>query len=105
MAGKTGPAGRRSVSLIASLAWQVARCAASVLAIGALLIALGTIAQNDLVRLILDIADKVDLAVYSRQNGIFNFIGQAAEDKNAPANWGPGAIVWLVLAEGPHTGR
>ena len=69
------------------------------LALGALLIALDANTQNDLVQVILDIADKVDLGVFSRQNGVFDFTGENAEDKNALTNWGLAAIMWLLLGK------
>jgi hypothetical protein len=46
---------------------------------------------------VLDAADAVDLAVFSREDGIKQFRGQGADVKNALFNWGLGAIAWLVV--------
>jgi hypothetical protein len=67
-----------------------------VLAVGALLVALDANPDNPLVRFVLDLADAVDLDVFSRgRHGIFTFHGDPA--KSALANWGLGAVVYLVV--------
>ena len=42
-------------------------------------------------------ADAVDLGVFSRRNGIFEFEGENAQVRNALVNWGIGAVVYLVV--------
>ena len=44
-----------------------------------------------------DLADGVDLGVFSRENGIREFDGSNAETKNALFNWGLGAVAYLVV--------
>jgi hypothetical protein len=67
------------------------------LALGALLIALDANQDNPLVGFVLDVADVVDLDVFSRDNGIFTFDGADAATKSALANWGLGAVAYLVV--------
>lgn len=81
---------------VAQLVWLVCVLAALVLAIGALLVALKANTDNDLVKWMLDAADKLDLAVFDRDNGIKDFTGKNAEIKEALLNWGLAAIVWLI---------
>jgi hypothetical protein len=83
---------------LAQLIWLVCVLAALVLAIGALLIALGDAIdqKNDLVKFVLDVADKLDFGVLGRSDGVFDFDGKNADVKNALANWGLAAIVWLI---------
>ena len=92
--------GRGSDALRARLAqviWLVAVVCALFLAVGALLIALDANQDNALVSFVLNVADTVDLDVFSRDNGIFTFDGQDAATKSALANWGLGAIAYLVV--------
>ena len=70
---------------------------ALVLAVGALLIAIDANRDNGLVSFVLDLADGVDLGVFSRENGIREFDGSNAETKNALFNWGLGAVAYLVV--------
>jgi len=83
---------------LAQLVWLVCVLAALVLAIGALLIALGDAIdqKNDLVKFVLDVADKLDFGVLGRDDGVFDFDGKNAEVKDALLNWGLAAIVWLI---------
>ena len=81
---------------IAQLVWVVCVVAALILAIGALLIALDANMKNDLVQFIIDTADKLDLGVFDRDEGVKQFEGKNADVKNALLNWGLAAIVWLV---------
>ena len=53
--------------------------------------------DNDLVKFVLEGADRVDLGIFSKDNGIKEFSGANAETKNALFNWGLGAVVWLVV--------
>ena len=92
--------GRGSDALRARLAqviWLVAVVCALFLAVGALLIALDANQDNVLVGFVLDVADVVDLNVFSRDNGIFTFDGADAATKSALANWGLGAVAYLVV--------
>ena len=83
---------------IAQVVWLVCVLAALCLAVGALLIALDDSVNrtNDLVELILDSADRIDLGVFDRDNGVLDFDGKNAETKNALCNWGIAAVVWLI---------
>jgi hypothetical protein len=92
---KSAGAGLRA--RLAQLIWLVAVVCALFLAVGALLVALDANQDNALVKLVLDVADFVDLDVFSRDNGIFTFDGQDAATKSALANWGLGAIAYLVV--------
>ncbi|MGY2702772.1 hypothetical protein [Nocardioides sp. HB32] len=82
---------------IAQLVWLVAVVCALFLAVGALLIALDANQDNVLVKFVLDVADVLDLQVFSRGNGIFAFNGGDAATKNALANWGLAAVAYLVV--------
>ena len=82
---------------LAQVVWLVAVVCALFLAAGALLIALDANTGNALVKFVLDVADAVDLDVFSRDNGIFKFDGHDAATKNALTNWGLGAIAYLVV--------
>jgi len=82
---------------LAQLVWLAAVVCALFLAVGALLIALDANQDNALVRFVLDVADVVDLEVFSRDNGIFTFTGADAATKNALTNWGIAAIGYLVV--------
>jgi hypothetical protein len=93
----TARRGSRLRARAAHVVWLLAVLCALVLAVGALLIALDANRDNALVKLVLDVADTLDLGVFSRGNGIFTFDGSDAETKNALANWGLGAIAYLVV--------
>jgi hypothetical protein len=82
---------------VAQVIWLAAVVCALFLAVGALLIALDANGDNPLVKLVLDVADAVDLNVFSRDNGIFTFDGKDAATKSALANWGLGAVAYLVV--------
>ena len=82
---------------VARALWLVCALAALFLAVGALLVALDANQSNSLVKFVLDMADKLDLGIFSRENGIKEFTGKNAETKNALFNWGLGAIAWLVV--------
>lgn len=84
-------------SKVATAVWAVFVLLALVLAIGALLIAIDANRDNGLVSFVLDLADGVDLGVFSRENGIREFDGSNAETKNALFNWGLGAVAYLVV--------
>jgi hypothetical protein len=77
--------------------WLLFLLAALFLAVGALLIAVDANRDNDLVQFVLDGAARVDLGIFSKDNGIKEFTGSNAETKNALFNWGLGAAAWLIV--------
>jgi len=83
-------------AIVAQVIWLICLLAAIVLAVGALLVVLKANADNSLVKAVLNLADRVDLGVFDRRNGIKQFHGHDALIKNALFNWGIGAVVWLV---------
>jgi hypothetical protein len=96
--GKTATTRGGSIrTRVAQVVWLVAVLCALFLAVGALCIALDANVDNALVKFVLDVADKIDLGVFSRDNGIFKFHGSDAATKNALANWGLGAIAYLIV--------
>lgn len=99
-AGETRRTGAGSAAVrrrVAQALWILFALAALFLAVGALCIALDANRDNGLVTFVLDVADVVDLGIFSRENGIKEFGGDSAETKNALFNWGLGAVVWLVV--------
>ena len=84
---------------VAQLVWLVCVVCAILLAVGALLIALDARRGNELVTFVLQGADAVDLGVFERNAGVFDFNGEGAEVKNALVNWGLGAVAWLVVGK------
>jgi hypothetical protein len=84
-------------SLLAQVLWLLFLAGALFLAVAALLIALKANRDNQLVQFVLDGADRVDLGVFSRQDGIKQFGGDNAATKNALFNYGIGAVCWLVV--------
>ncbi len=101
--GTSGSPGRgaRTVSrvrmVLSQVLWLLFLVAALFLAVGALLIALDANRDNDLVKFVLEGADRVDLGIFSRDNGIKQFSGADADTKNALFNWGLGAAAWLFV--------
>ena len=101
--GTSGTPGRgaktvyRVRMVLAQVVWLLFLVAAMFLAVGALLIALDANQDNDLVKFVLAGADRVDLGIFSRDNGIKQFTGDNAETKNALFNWGLGAAAWLFV--------
>lgn len=90
-------AGANQVRLrVAQVIWLVCVVAALLLAVGALLIALDANAKNELVKFVLGWADKVDLGIFDRKDGIKDFTGKGSQTKDALFNWGLGAIAWLI---------
>lgn len=71
---------------------------ALLLAVGALLVALreNIHETNPVVKFVLNLDDAID-GPFSRTDGIFTFTGKSAETKDALANWGIAAIVYLVI--------
>ncbi len=84
---------------VAQVVWILCALAALVLAVGALCIALKANADNSLVKFCIDTADKLDLGVFSRVDGVAHWKGHthSALTKNALVNWGLAAVVWLVV--------
>ncbi len=82
---------------LAQVIWVAAAVCALFLAVGALLIALDANQDNALVKVVLDVADAVDLDVFSRDNGVFTFDGADAATKSALANWGLAAVAYLIV--------
>lgn len=83
-------------TIVAQVIWTIAVIAALFLALGALLVAVKANQDNALVKFVLNMADRVDLGLFDRKNGIKQFDGSNADIKNALFNWGIGALAWLV---------
>ena len=84
---------------VAQVVWVVCVVCALILALGALCVALRANPANNLVRFILDTANKLDFGIFERgRNGVYHAVGAtpAARTKNAIVNWGLAALVWLV---------
>ncbi len=101
--GTSGTPGRgaKTVSrvrmVLSQVIWLLFLVAALFLAVGALLVTLDANGDNDLVKFVLEGADRVDLGIFSRDNGIKQFSGADADTKNALFNWGLGAAAWLFV--------
>ena len=101
--GRSGSPGRGAVTVsrvratLSQVVWLLFLVAAMFLAVGALLITLDANNDNDLVKFVLEGADRVDLGIFSKDNGVKEFTGANAETKNALFNWGLGAVAWLVV--------
>ena len=98
--GKKVAAGANLVrSRLASLVWLVAVVCALFLAVGALLIALKANQDNAIVAFVLDVAHRLDLGVFSPEEGMFKPNGHNAETKSFLINWGIAAIAYLVVGK------
>jgi hypothetical protein len=103
VSGTSGAPGRGARTItrvrltLAQVLWLLFLAAALFLAVGALLISVDANRDNDLVRFVLEGADRVDLGIFSKDNGIKEFSGADAETENALFNWGIGAAVWLIV--------
>jgi len=101
--GTSGAPGRGAQTVtrvrlvLSQVLWLLFLVAALFLAVGALLIALDANRDNDLVKFVLEGADRVDLGIFSKDNGVKEFSGADAETKNALFNWGIGAAAWLFV--------
>jgi hypothetical protein len=101
--GTSGTPGRGAMTVsrmrmvLSQVIWLLFLVAALFLAVGALLITLDANHDNDLVKFVLEGADRVDLGIFSRDNGIKQFSGADADTKNALFNWGLGAAAWLFV--------
>jgi hypothetical protein len=100
---RTGGRTRMSISVdavrsrVAQVLWLVCVVFALFLAIGALTYALDANEDNSLVEFVREAADRVDLGIFSLENGIKEFVGENSDTKNALFNWGLGAVFWLVV--------
>ena len=83
--------------IAARVVWAIFVVCASALAVAALLIALDAEPSNPFVELVLDVADGVDLGVFSLENPIKEFGGENGETTTALFNYGLGAVVYLVV--------
>jgi hypothetical protein len=103
VSGRSGSAGRGAKTVarvrlvLSQVVWLLFLAAALFLAVGALLIALDANRDNDLVKFVLEGADRVDLGIFAKDNGIKQFHGADAETKDALFNWGIGAAAWLFV--------
>ena len=95
--GRGARAVTRTRVILAQVVWLLFLTAALFLAVGALLIAVDANRDNELVKFVLAGADRVDLGIFSKDNGIKQFDEPNAETKNALFNWGIGAAVWLMM--------
>lgn len=84
---------------VAYALWLGCGLIALLLAAGALVVALQLTREHLAVDLVLRSADAVDLGVFSREDGIAQFRGRGADVKNAVANWGLAALVWLAAGQ------
>ena len=90
--GTSGSPGRgaqtvtRVRTVLSQVLWLLFLVAAMFLAVGALLVTLDANGDNDLVKFVLEGADRVDLGIFSRDNGIKQFSGADADTKNALFN-------------------
>jgi hypothetical protein len=100
-AGQKGKAGSDAIrSTIASVAWSIAVVCALFLAVGALLVALHSTAnqQNSTVEFILDGASFLD-GPFSSKDGVLIFDGSDAATRNVLVNWGIAAVAYLVVGK------
>lgn len=84
-------------SVLGLLVWLLFVTAAMFLAVGALLVALEADPDNGFVSFVLSGADAVDLGIFSRDNGLVDFVGENARTQSALVNWGLGAVAWLAV--------
>ncbi|GEP37859.1 hypothetical protein NPS01_15220 [Nocardioides psychrotolerans] len=84
-------------AIVARVVWAVFVVCASALAVAALLIALDAEPTNPFVEFVLDVADGVDLGIFSLENPIKEFGGKNGETTTALFNYGIGAVAYLVV--------
>ncbi len=82
---------------VAQALWLVCLVFALFMAVGALTYALDANPDNALVEFVRNVANAVDLGVFSLEDGIKEFVGKNSDTKNALFNWGLGAVFWLVV--------
>jgi hypothetical protein len=94
--GKKVVAGANALrARIASIVWLIAVICAAVLAVGALIYALGFDGQNPIVKFILDLADKLDFGHFKDFKGN----SQSARTKEHLVDWGIAAVIYLVVGK------
>lgn len=81
----------------AYLLWWACVACAVLLASGALLVALRADPDQRLIAAVLAAADVVDLGLFDRDGGVWEFTGGDAAMRTALFNWGLGALAWLAL--------
>lgn len=81
----------------ARLVWAVCVALALVMAVAAFTYALEANADNDLVKLVRDLADAVDLGFFDLDNPVKEFTDKNGETKTALFNYGLAAVVYLVV--------
>ncbi|MEJ7834389.1 MAG: hypothetical protein WKF79_15855 [Nocardioides sp.] len=87
----------RARTNLARVVWLIFLVFALVLAGAALLITLEANPENDLVKFLLNFADRIDLGIFNLEDPIKEFDGKNAETKTALLNYGIGAIVYLII--------
>jgi hypothetical protein len=93
---------RKLRSVLASVIWLLAVVAALVLAVGALLVALRFNLDNAVVKVITDLADKIDFGVlkdFAVKKGAKPSVRQDAAIKSTLVNWGIAALIYLVVGK------
>ena len=106
--GTSGTPGRgaqtvtRVRMVLSQVIWLLFLVAALFLAVGALLITLDANHDNDLVKFVLEGADRVDLGIFSRDNGIKQFSGAERGHQERPVQLGAGRR--RVAVRGPDPG-
>jgi len=86
---------------LARAIWTLCVLFALALALAVLLIALDANPRNDLVKLVIDVADGVDLGFFDLTNPVKDFneaVENPAEDvRTALFNYGIASVLWLVI--------
>lgn len=91
------PKAPRTRAVLGLLFWLAGVIAALLLAMGTLYVTIEAPTGEPAVDAVLRVADWLDFGVLSREDGLFRFGGERVAAKDALANWGLAAIVWLVL--------
>ncbi|WP_436699145.1 hypothetical protein [Nocardioides sp. BYT-33-1] len=82
---------------VARIVWLVCMALALVLAVAAFTYALEANQDNDLVKLVRDLADVFDLGFFDLDNPVKAFEGKNAVVKTALFNYGLASVVYLVV--------
>lgn len=91
------PKAPRTRAVVALLVWLLCVGAALVLALGVLYLVLEVDRSHQATDALLRAADWLDLGLFDRESGLFEFTGDKAPAKEALANWGLAAVIWLIL--------
>ena len=101
---KTTPEARRPAvdpakvrAYAARVVWLICLTIALFLAAAAFSYALNANADNSLIKLIRGTAEHCDLGWFDRNNGVWKAKPPNAETKNALANYGVAAVVYMVI--------